>query len=113
LSEQPSIVVGSIDEFSSEHETVQFELDGNLYEIELSGTNASRLRGVLQPWVAAARRTGGRRRRRRTISAAPRRASTAKERRAAIRAWARLNGYGVAVHGRIPRRVLDAYTARA
>ncbi|WP_197374441.1 histone-like nucleoid-structuring protein Lsr2 [Mycolicibacterium baixiangningiae] len=110
LSAQPSTVVDGLDGFSFDHETVRFELDGNSYEIVLSAANASRLRAELQPWIDAARRTGDRRRRRRPINAMPPRAS-AEEHRAAIRAWARLNGYGVAVHGRIPRHVVDAYTA--
>ena len=93
-------------------ETVEFEIDGARYEIDLSRRNASRLRNDFEAWINAARRTGGRRRRR-SENDPPGQASLGTERRAAIRQWARNNGYGVAVYGRIPRKVLEAYTASA
>ena len=92
-------------------ETVEFELDGVRYEVDLSRHNAMQLRGDFELWINTARRTGGRRRLRRSSSESPGQAVLAAERRAAIRQWARTNGYGVAVHGRIPRKVLEAYTA--
>jgi hypothetical protein len=91
-------------------ETVELELDGVRYEIDLSRCNAMRLRDDLEPWINAARRTGGRRLRR-SSSDSLGQETVAADRRAAIRRWARYNGYGVAVFGRIPRKVLEAYTA--
>ena len=41
-------------------ETVRFALDGVSYEIDLSETNAARLRDQLALWVGHARRTGSR-----------------------------------------------------
>lgn len=97
-------------------ETVTFELDEVRYEIDLSRRNAMQLRRAMEPWINAARRTGGRRARRaptepQAHAHAHAHATIAAERRAAIRKWARNNGYGVAVYGRIPRKVLQAYTA--
>jgi hypothetical protein len=106
------VLTDDIDYAATADETVEFELDGIRYEIDLSRRNAMRLRGDLQRWVAAARRTGGRRLRRST-SEPPGQSALATERRAAIRQWARNNGHGVAVFGRIPRKVLEAYTAAA
>lgn len=48
---------------STATETLTFGVDGREFEIDLSQENATRLRGDLETWVAAARRTGGRRRR--------------------------------------------------
>lgn len=101
--------VDDVDESLTADETVEFELDGIRYEVDLSRFNAMRLRGDLQPWINAARRTGGRRRLRRTSQGSPGQATVAANRRASIRVWARKNGYGVAVYGRIPRHVMDAY----
>ena len=42
-------------------ETVSFALDGVSYEIDLSESNAGKLRDALAPFLGHARRTGGRR----------------------------------------------------
>ena len=97
------------------HETVTFALDGVSYEIDLSRTNAARLRKALDPYVAGARRTGGRRvvgtgspsqppRRRRTESKSGRDIPT-------IRAWAKERGLLSTDRGRIPAAVLAQYDA--
>jgi hypothetical protein len=41
-------------------ETVLFALDGNSYEVDLSATNASKLRDALKPYVEKGRRSAGR-----------------------------------------------------
>lgn len=56
------IIVDDIDE-SPAAETIAFALDGVSYEIDLSSSNAAKLRAAVQPWVSSARRIGGRRRR--------------------------------------------------
>jgi len=89
-------------------ETVQFVLDGVNYEIDLSETNAKKLRSKLQPWVTAGRRTAGSRRRRGVRSAS---ASIGRTDSAAIREWARTSGHEIARRGRIPVEVIDAYRA--
>jgi Lsr2 len=84
-------------------ETVPFSLDGISYEIDLSSTNAKKLRDSLEPYLQGARRQSilGRRRR-------PRAASS-RERSADIRAWAKAHGIQVNERGRIPGHVVEQY----
>lgn len=92
-------------------ETVEFGIDGVSYEIDLSAGNAGKLRGSLADYVSNARKAGGRRKvagPARRVSVAGR-ASVDREQNAAIREWARKNGYNVSDRGRIPAEVLDAY----
>ena len=90
-------------------ETVSFTLDGVSYELDLSETNATKLRKAVAPFIAAARRTGGRSQRKRTGGGAPARAD--REQLAAIRAWARSRGMDVNDRGRIPRHIVEAYNS--
>ncbi|MGH3929104.1 MAG: histone-like nucleoid-structuring protein Lsr2 [Pseudonocardiaceae bacterium] len=96
---------------STAEETVEFGIDGVSYEIDLSGGNAGKLRDLLADFVSNARKAGGRRKGavspRRSTGAG--RASVDREQNAAIREWARKNGYNVSDRGRIPAEVLDAY----
>jgi hypothetical protein len=88
-------------------ETVAFALDGVNYEIDLSSTNAARLRDEMSHWVGHARPTGGRRvpgRRRGGGSAAAKRANVS-----AVREWARAQGMQVSDRGRVPGSVQEAY----
>jgi hypothetical protein len=104
------ILVDDLDGAAAD-ETVEFQLDGVSYEIDVSAKNAKKLRGALKPWVKSGRRTGGRRRgsRRRNSSTA----TAARGQSAAIREWARRNGHEVAVRGRIPADVVAAFEADA
>jgi hypothetical protein len=88
-------------------ETVQFNLDNRgPYEIDLNGSNASRLRDALAPFVAAARRAGGR-----TQRPAPARQASGRSREETqeIREWLRANGWEVSDRGRIRSDQLSAY----
>jgi hypothetical protein len=86
--------------------TVQFGLDGVTYEIDLSESNADRLRDLLADYVGAARRTGGRVRR----GARPGQGGGATNNDAgAIRDWAQANGIELAARGRIPSHVAESY----
>lgn len=89
-------------------ETVTFGLDGASYEIDLSDSNAAKLRDALAPWVGQARRAGGRK-----AASAPRgRARASRDSDAStIRAWAADNGHTVSERGRIPAEVREAYEA--
>ncbi|MEI2733036.1 MAG: Lsr2 family protein [Dermatophilaceae bacterium] len=84
-------------------ETVSFGLDGVGYEIDLSASNAAKLREQLAHWVGHARSTGGRRPRRRA-AASPRRSNVS-----GVREWARANGHQVSDRGRVPASVQAAY----
>lgn len=107
------VVVTLIDDFdgtSVAEETVNFEIDGLSYEIDLSTANAAKLRSSFDQWLPHARRTGriktsGRRSESKLLTAA----STPRKDLSAIRAWARDNGHSVSARGRISTEVVDAY----
>lgn len=90
---------------------VDFALDGKAYAIDLSDSNAARLRDALAPFVAAARRAGGSGRRR---STSPQRSASGRSREETqeIRAGLRELGYHVKDRGRIPTELLAAYETR-
>jgi hypothetical protein len=100
---------GTVDEKIS---TTSFALDGVSYEIDLTETNAEKLRDALGLFTAKARRTGGRVKRGTAVKgAAP---GTNREQTQAIRAWARQNGFDLSDRGRIPGNVIEAFeTAHA
>lgn len=86
-------------------ETVTFALDGKTYEIDLSTSNADKLRMVLEPYVKGGRRTGGRSARGKgRASGGGSSQDTAK-----IRAWAKEQGYEVNDRGRVPANIREAY----
>ncbi len=91
---------------SNAEETVQFAIDGVSYEIDLSGSNAQRLRGAVDPYRNAARRIGGRARR---GSAAP--VSSGEIDIKAVRAWAESNGIKINTRGRLSADVIQKYHA--
>ncbi len=97
-------------------DTLEFALDGVSYEIDLSEENAEKLRDALAGYVASARRVdGGRRSRARAAKPAKAargtRTAPDREQTAAIREWARANGYEVSERGRLSANVLSAFEA--
>jgi Lsr2 len=92
---------------STAAETVSFGLDGAAYEIDLSKSNAKKLREALSVYVGSARRVSrsGRPAARSSRSTA----RAGREQTQAIREWARANGYAVSDRGRVPATVLEAY----
>jgi len=103
------VVVSLVDDLDGGQadETVEFGLDGKSYEIDLSSSNAAKLRDAIAAYIEAARRPGGGRRGRATASTRP--APVDREQNQAIRDWARGQGMNVSERGRIPADVLDAY----
>ena len=87
-------------------ETVTFALDGKTYEIDLTTTNADKLRGLLEPYVKGGRRTGGRAAGGRAKTRA---ASGGSQDTAQIRAWAKENGFEDNDRGRVPATIREAY----
>lgn len=88
--------------------TIHFSLEGHTYEIDLSETNADKLREAFRPFVEAGRPIGS--------SAGTIRSSRSRSGKTkndldlgAVRTWARENGYEVSDRGRVPAAVLDAY----
>lgn len=91
---------------STDVSTVSFSLDGVTYEIDLSDSNAERLRGSLEQYVESARRVGGRLKR----GGKPGQNGSGSSHDAGlIRAWANENGFGLSGRGRIPSHVVEAY----
>jgi hypothetical protein len=88
-------------------ETVSFGLDGSSYEIDLTTTNAEKLRNALSQYVAHGRKVGSGRTRRSGGGSA----RTDREQLQAIREWARRNGYEVSDRGRISGKVVEAFNA--
>jgi Lsr2 len=84
-------------------ETVTFGLDGKIYEIDLSASNADKLRDGLAPYVDAGRRQSRSGKAFRTTAVAPDPAT--------VRAWARSHGMEVPPRGRIPKKVYEAFAA--
>jgi hypothetical protein len=109
------VTVSLVDDLSGAQadETVAFGLDGKSYEIDLSKSNADKLRDVLANFVVAARkagRTGRSAERASTRAGAPARAvAVDREQNQAIREWARKRGMKVSDRGRIPSEISDAY----
>jgi hypothetical protein len=97
-------------------ETLSFALDGREYEIDLSTENAARLRDALAEFVAAGRKVGGGRQRPAATASGSgsgaKRATMDREQAAAVREWARANGFEVSDRGRISSTVLAAYEKR-
>ena len=87
-------------------ETITFSLDSAKYEIDLSAKNAAALREAMAPFIGHARKVGGRGR--------PRagRAGRSGGDTAAIREWARANGFKISDRGRISAEIMSAYEAR-
>jgi len=95
-------------------ETVAFALDGQSYEIDLSGDNAGQLRADLGRYVDAARKVNtsrGGASGRRTGTGTGGSAGSARKDTGAIRIWARENGHEVSERGRVPSSVIEAYDA--
>jgi hypothetical protein len=85
--------------------TVRFSLEGRQYEIDLSDSNAQKLRSALAPFISAGRSTAGA-----TRSSGARRSSRSNTGElAAIRSWAQGHGSTVGDRGRISAEVREAY----
>jgi len=104
------VTVSLVDDLSGSQadETVTFGLDGKSYEIDLSSTNAGKLRDALANYVGAARKAG-RTSHSNGVAVPVRAASVDREQNQAIREWARKRGMKVSDRGRIPSEVTEAY----
>ncbi|WP_067721508.1 histone-like nucleoid-structuring protein Lsr2 [Nocardia yamanashiensis] len=103
------VIVELVDDFdgkSAAEETVNFAVDGVAYEIDLSASNATSLRGVFEQWTPHARKVG---RAAKSTSATKGRSTVDREQTQAIREWARKNGFEVSSRGRVSAEILEAY----
>lgn len=78
-------------------ETVAFGLDGTRYEIDLSSSNAEKLRDTLTKFIDAARRDKGGRQPVRVVA----RKAVAGPNTSDVREWAKAQGYEVSERGRV------------
>ena len=90
-------------------ETVEFTLDGNTYEIDLSDDHASQLRATFATYIAAGRRLSRSKARPRAGAGAGSRSNPPASE---VREWARTHGIDVPVTGRVPRSVREAFDRR-
>ncbi|SDI08632.1 Lsr2 protein [Sinosporangium album] len=91
------------------NETVSFAIDGTSFEIDLSTSNAKKLRKALSPYVSGARKIRperGRGRRGRAPAG-----GLTREKSAEIREWAKKRGLDVSARGRIARDIVEQYNA--
>ncbi|MFI1973390.1 hypothetical protein BLA24_07740 [Streptomyces cinnamoneus] len=92
-------------EEAEDAKTHSFSIDGVEYEIDLSSDSYEQMLQAFGPFVKAARKQSrGRRSGRHTTAARP------TEDTAAIRAWAKENGYSVNDRGRVPAEIREAYS---
>jgi hypothetical protein len=97
---------------------VELSFGGADFRTDLCRTHAAELQAALDPFLAVAERIEGRRRSaalagRTGADGAPKRPTRRDPIQvAAIRGWARENGYEISDRGRIPREVEDAYNNR-
>lgn len=115
-----TIYMDDIDEdVEADAGTVIFGLEGTMYEIDLSKKNATKLRSVLGPFIAAARVTRG-------VIGAPEKPAKTKatgntnpasplasgynsDQLKAIREWAVRNGHEISPRGRVPKDVIAEF----
>ncbi|MER6046205.1 Lsr2 family protein [Streptomyces sp. BHT-5-2] len=88
-------------EETSEAATHTITLDGVAYEIDLGPDSYDKLLEAVGPFLKAGRKTGRARK--------PRKETTGGDDTAAIRAWAKENGYQVNDRGRVPADIREAY----
>jgi Lsr2 len=84
-------------------ETIEFGIDGTTYAIDLSDSNAQKLRGALDGYVSKARKVSGKR--------STSRSAVSPIDSKAIRAWAASNGIELSKRGRIPQDVVSQFRA--
>jgi hypothetical protein len=98
-----------IDDLSGDKadETVTFELDGVVFDIDLSANNAGILRDIFEDYVNAGRKIS-------KLTSSPGRNTSmstrqSRDQTAAIRRWAREAGHTVSDRGRISATVTAAF----
>lgn len=94
-------------------ERIEFSVRGVEYQIDLASSNIAKLDKALKPFVDAAVKVRGARSRRaaKSISLNGNGNGGSREQLAAIRKWARKNGFEVSDRGRIKGEILEAFEA--
>ncbi|ABM10359.1 histone-like nucleoid-structuring protein Lsr2 [Paenarthrobacter aurescens] len=107
MAQQIRIVLVSDLDGGPADETVQFGLDGIIYEIDLSADEAAAVRNVLHQYISAGRKVAAAASRQRTSRSAP--AAIRRDEARKIREWAKGMGFQVPRRGRISAEIVDAY----
>ena len=108
MATQTTVTVTDDLDGSANAKEVTFSLNGESWTIDLSAKNRSALEKALRPYIAKATKQG-RRRPAASVKKTVRRA--ARTDMAAVRDWAKSNGYQVSDRGRISAAVQQAYDA--
>ncbi|MGB7362024.1 MAG: Lsr2 family protein [Rhodococcus sp. (in: high G+C Gram-positive bacteria)] len=94
-------------------ETVSIGLDGTWFELDLSSSNATELRKVMDQWIQHARkvtsRTASGGASVSSVGGARTRGAADRARSAAIRDWARSQGFEISARGRISSEIVRAW----
>src|SRR6478735_4169059 len=105
---RPTSMVDDLDGSAEDADTMRFSLDGTDFEIDLSRSNADRLRDKLARFVDSASPLHPRSARKpRTRVTRP--IASGSDQTRAIRTWAIANGYQVSARGRVPKNVIEAF----
>jgi hypothetical protein len=104
-----TFLVDDLDGSTEDVENVQISLDGTNFEIDLSATNATRLREKLAKYVEHGNRVTPQKTRRSQRVVKP--PVSGRDQVQAMRDWARQNGYTVSARGRISKSIQDAFAA--
>lgn len=101
------VIVVKLDDLSGREgddiETVRFSINGSAYEIDLSAANRKAFHKAVEKFVDVARRDRG-------MATRPKRRNSSADLNA-VREWARSNGYEVSDRGRVPARIMEAFSA--
>lgn len=92
--------------------TIRFSVDGTHFELDTSKAHGREFDRAVAPYIAVARTVApypASTPRRQKLSAAQTR--TSREQRAAIRSWARANGFTVSDRGVVPQEIVAAFDA--
>jgi hypothetical protein len=104
-------MVDDLDGSAEDVENIQFSLDGDHFEIDLSAANAARLREKLERFIEAGHHVKEQKPKRRGPQQVITTAAVSKEHTQAIRHWAKEHGYQVSERGRIPTTIRKAFEA--
>ena len=99
------ILIDDIDGSDADR-TIQFALNGSLYEIDLSEANARQLESALAPFIDKATKVPSHR-----GAGDTRRSATSRSLSRNVRAWAKNHGITVSDRGRVPNDIVDQYKA--
>src|SRR5438270_12690730 len=106
---QRVVLTDDLDGSEATH-TLNYVIDGQEYEIDLSEDNVQRFHEALEPFVSKGRQVQRQASGRRSRGDGRRRGGgSGRDDIPQIRAWAEANGHEVSARGRIKKEVIDTY----